>query len=78
MPTILRADGFRFYFFSNEGNEPPHVHVSRGDGLAKVWLASLAVAHAEGLSPGELRRIREITFANRAIFVRSWNEHFAH
>ena len=27
MPTILRKNGFRFFFYSNERNEPPHVHV---------------------------------------------------
>jgi len=29
MPTLLRVEGFRFFFFSNEGQEPPHVHVGR-------------------------------------------------
>jgi hypothetical protein len=38
MPTLLRVEGFRFFFFSNEGQEPPHVHVSKGDGVAKLWL----------------------------------------
>ena len=27
MPTILRLGSYRFYFFSDEGNEPPHIHV---------------------------------------------------
>ncbi|MBE0506660.1 MAG: DUF4160 domain-containing protein [Marinospirillum sp.] len=28
MPVILRVDGLRFFFYSNEGNplEPVHVH----------------------------------------------------
>lgn len=77
MPTILRADGFRFFFFSNEGNEPPHVHVSRGNGLAKLWLNPLAVAYSERFNPAEQRRLREIVFANRAMFVMRWNEHFS-
>jgi uncharacterized protein DUF4160 len=29
MPTILRWKGFRFFFFSNEGDEPPHVHAEK-------------------------------------------------
>ena len=28
MPSVLRVSGFRFFFFSNEGNEPPHIHVN--------------------------------------------------
>jgi len=76
LPTLLRVEGFRFYFFSNEGNEPPHVHVSKGDGVAKVWLATAAVAYSEGLHAGALRRIRELVFANRAMFLNRWNEYF--
>jgi hypothetical protein len=38
MPTLLNIEGFRFYFFSNEGTEPAHVHVEKGDGTAKFWL----------------------------------------
>ena len=38
MPTVLRIGPYRFYFFSNEGDEPPHVHVDRDAATAKVWL----------------------------------------
>jgi hypothetical protein len=31
MPTVLRIEGFRFYFYSHEPNEPPHVHIDRGN-----------------------------------------------
>ena len=27
MPTLLQTEGFRFFFYSNERREPPHVHV---------------------------------------------------
>jgi hypothetical protein len=27
MPTLLRIGSFRFHFYSDEGSEPPHVHV---------------------------------------------------
>jgi hypothetical protein len=37
-PKPLLEDGYSFYFFSNENNEPPHVHVSKGGGKAKWWL----------------------------------------
>jgi hypothetical protein len=38
MPTVLRADGFRFFFYANEGNEPAHIHVRKAEGEAKFWL----------------------------------------
>ena len=36
MPTILFINEFRFFFYSNDMNEPPHVYV--GKGIAKVWV----------------------------------------
>ena len=44
MPTLLQAEGFRFFFYSNERQEPPHVHVEKGDGEAKLWLQPVQVA----------------------------------
>jgi len=40
VPTILRDGPYRFFFFSNEGFEPPHVHVQRDRAIAKFWLSS--------------------------------------
>ena len=36
MPTVLRIASYRFYFFSHEPNESPHVHVDRGEASLKV------------------------------------------
>lgn len=54
MPTVLRLDGFRFYFFSHEPNEPPHVHVDKGAATIKVWLKSLEVAASHGFRAYEI------------------------
>jgi hypothetical protein len=27
VPVVLRVGGFKFFFFSDEGNEPVHIHV---------------------------------------------------
>ncbi|PWK09913.1 DUF4160 domain-containing protein, partial [Pantoea ananatis] len=39
MPVILRVRGFKFFFYSNEGNplEPAHIHVRSAEGEAKFW-----------------------------------------
>ena len=76
MPTLLLVDGFRFYFFSNEGTEPPHVHISKAEAIAKLWLEPVEVVYSEGFSPPELRRIRMLTEDNRVMFVDRWNEYF--
>ena len=37
MPVVLRREGFRFLFYSNEGDprEPAHIHVQQGRDEAK-------------------------------------------
>ena len=44
MPTILREGSYRVFFFSDEGNEPAHVHVFSNGKVVKLWLSNIAVA----------------------------------
>jgi hypothetical protein len=53
VPTLLIVDGFRFHFFSREGSEPPHVHVRKGDAVAKCWLQPVRLEVSEGFNPSE-------------------------
>ena len=76
MPTVLRADGFRFFFFSNERQEPPHIHVERGDGYAKFWLGPPRLAEAEALTRAELRRARGLVEQHEQHFTERWHDYF--
>jgi hypothetical protein len=76
MPTLLRIEGFRFYFFSREGTEPPHVHVRKGGGKAKLWLSPVELVHCRGLTKAELRRIHELTQEHAQDFLQRWQRHF--
>ncbi len=38
MPTILKIGAYRFHFFSADGFEPPHIHVTSEKSIAKFWL----------------------------------------
>ena len=40
MPSVLRTQGYRLFFYSNEGDprEPIHIHVMRAGAEAKIWL----------------------------------------
>ena len=38
MPTILLIAGWRFFFYSNESQEPMHIHVQKADCEAKFWI----------------------------------------
>ncbi|MXP42266.1 DUF4160 domain-containing protein [Altererythrobacter soli] len=76
MPTILRIEGYRFYFYSHEPYEPPHVHVDRGEGTAKVWLEALSLARSSGLKPKEIGRILELVREHRAMLLEAWHGYF--
>jgi len=77
VPTILRVKGYRFFFFSLEGNEPPHVHVEHGDKVAKFWLKPINLASSSGFRNHELTRIRTMVIEHSEDFLERWYEHFS-
>ena len=79
MPTVLRFEGFRFFFYSNEGDprEAAHVHVERGGGAAKLWLMpSVSVADSIGFGRKDLSELIEIVETHRDRLERAWRDHF--
>jgi len=76
MPTVLRRDGWRFYFYSNEGTELCHIHIESQNGIAKFWLEPVSLVGSVGLRPLELRRMERAVAENREILLRAWHEHF--
>ena len=76
MPTILRVDGYRLFFYSNERAEPPHVHVAAGSAIAKYWLANGTLAAARGFPPHELMLIARIIRMHRGLLEERWHEYF--
>ena len=77
MPTILRVDGFRFFFYSNERGEPAHIHVEQAERYAKFWLADVTLAESRGLRSGELSALRRLVFAHRIQLQEAWDGHFS-
>ena len=80
MPTIFLEDGFRFFFYSNEGlpREPVHVHVEKGESEAKLWLRpDVTVAYNDGYDARTLRRLVAMTEANRERIEGAWDEFFS-
>jgi len=76
MPTILNKDGFRVFFFSNEGNEPPHVHIEYGGGYAKFWLNPIELSISLRLTSRQLSKLRNLVEENQENFNTSWHEYF--
>jgi hypothetical protein len=76
MPTVLRLNGFRFYFYSHEPNEPPHIHIDKGDATIKIWLESLEVAKSRGFRAHEINAILVMAAEHRILFLEKWHEYF--
>lgn len=79
MPVVFRTKGFRFFFYSNEGNppEPVHIHVRKGSASAKFWIEPEAgVAHSCGFDPATLNESLRIVENNAELIERAWHEHF--
>lgn len=79
MPVILRYQGFKFFFYSNEGNplEPAHIHVRSPDGEAKFWLVpDVQLARNDGFDARTLKNLAAIVAANKDLLEGAWNDYF--
>lgn len=77
MPTVLRAGGFRVYFYSHEPHEPPHVHVDRGGASAKVWLDGVVLASNAGFSAKDLGDVLRLVRAQQERLLEAWHDFFS-
>jgi hypothetical protein len=76
MPTILRIGAYRFYFYSHEPNEPPHIHIDRDNLTAKFWLQSVSLAQNIGFPAKELRKLQFMVIENQTQLLEAWYEYF--
>lgn len=74
MPTVLRIRGFRFHFYSDERNEPPHIHVAYENYECKFWLEPIKLARNRGIKPNKLRTIEKLIYENQEFLLRKYNE----
>lgn len=75
-PVVLRSGPYRFYFYSHETTEPPHVHIDRDDQSAKFWLSPVSLAYNLGYSPKELRKIEALTAQKQQRLLEAWYDYF--
>ncbi len=76
MPTVFRIGPYRFFFFSSDRAEPPHVHVARDDEEAKFWLKPVRLHSNDGFRSAELRRVTALVEDNEPRLVEAWNDYF--
>ncbi|MCA2998824.1 MAG: DUF4160 domain-containing protein [Rhodocyclaceae bacterium] len=74
MPTVLRIGAFRFHFYSDEGEEPAHIHVDTGDGECKFWLDPVVLAKSINVSPINVRKIERLVFEHRSFLMEKYDE----
>jgi len=76
MPTVLRSEGYRFYFYSHEPNEPPHIHVDKAGATLKAWLDPVSLSRASGFRPREINVILDLVAEHQPALLEAWDEYF--
>ncbi len=78
VPTIVLRKGWRIFFFSNEGDEPIHVHCKKGRANAKFWISpddyNIHPAYVRSMTRQQERELRRILFDHFDEIVAAWNE----
>ena len=80
MPKVFDWSGYRFHFFSNEGDprEPVHVHVTRERATAKFWIQpEVSVAYNRGFPAKVLSQIVYVIEERTDEIESAWNDYFA-
>ena len=76
MPTVLRSGPYRFFFYSGDGDEPPHIHVERDQSIAKFWLDPLRLERSGGFNRGEISRIMQLVNDHIQLLRQAWDGFF--
>jgi Domain of unknown function (DUF4160) len=79
MPVIVRVQGLKFYFFSNEGPRP-HIHVgldgAKGGPEIKIWIDTVEVAKVRGFSQKLVQKAEKFVLENKGFFLEEWENYF--
>jgi hypothetical protein len=82
MPTIFRKNGWRIFFYSNEGKEQMHVHAIKGETEAKYWISQklnmISCANSLNLSPMLQRELEELLIEQLPQIIKTWNIYFSY
>ena len=76
MPEVFRKFGFVFFFYSNEGHEPIHIHVRKAGGFAKFWIEPVELEFAQGFKTQDLNIAEELIVENLNLIKIKWDEVF--
>lgn len=80
MPKVFEFKGYRFFFYSNEGNplERCHIHVRKHTAVAKFWMEPhVSLATSWGMSSKELNMLEKLVEKKRDLIRKTWYEFFS-
>jgi hypothetical protein len=78
MPTVLRIGNYRFHFYSDERQEPAHIHVATSNGECKFWLEPVRLARNKGVAPHVLREIEKLVYEHQTFLREKYYERHNH
>ena len=83
VPNIMRIGRYVVFFWSNENNEPIHVHICEGQPTAnatKVWLTAaggcVLANNSSRIPQQELNDLMDVISANFFRICKKWKDHF--
>ena len=80
MPVVFRERGYRFHFYSDEGDprEPVHIHVVKDDADCKLWLyPEVEFAYSRGFDARTQRWLISAVESRKVEIENVWHDHFA-
>ena len=73
-PTVLRIGSYRFHFYSDERNEPPHIHIATNEGECKFWLEPIKLASNYNIAPHVINSIEKLVYENKQYLIKKYEE----
>lgn len=83
MPSIFESNGYKIYFWSNENNEPIHIHLSKGTMSAnstKIWLTKsggcILANNNSKILKSHLNKLLSIISKHYFLILAKWKEYY--
>ena len=83
MPSLFKVGSYLVFFWSNENNEPIHVHIGIGkpnSNSTKIWITSnggcVVANNSSRIPQGDLTELLSIISAQFFFICSKWKEHF--
>jgi len=80
LPEVFRKNGWRFFFYSNEGNEPIHIHCKNSEKICKYFIdkenKKIFLAFEKNLNKSDFNEVEKLINENIDLIIKKWNEFF--